>query len=49
MVAATVLIMMDLTRHVISDNFNTGWEMYKKDGSLSTIGLVVTVGCTWAG
>ena len=49
MVLATILIMMDLTRHVVSDNFNTDWGMYNKDGSLNTIGLVVTIGCTWSG
>lgn len=51
MVLAVILVMMDLTRHVIADNFHVDWGMYDKNGwfGLSTIGLFVTVGCTWTG
>ena len=97
MVLATVLVLVDLVRHVLMDAKSTylttlsgehvpfspdtcvyrvgrvsgaecpqrglgplfvrevsavdtsGWSMYAADGSLSTIGWIVTVGCTWSG
>ena len=97
MVIATVLVMVDLLRHVLQDSHSfyledsnhgrysihvdectyvvtqptgptcsqsglgpltigevsavnmTGWSMYNEDGSLSSVGWFITVGCTWSG
>ena len=97
MVLATILVMIDLVRHVLQDSRTfllttptgnslgirtdvcsyripqitgkdcpesgvgpvtiseisavnmQGWSMYNPDGSLSTVGWFVTVGCTWSG
>ena len=48
-ILATCLVMIDLTRHVLQDNELVSASMYTDDGSLSSIGIFITVVCTWFG
>ena len=41
--------MMDLTRHVLQDNGLVHMSMYNEDGSLTSVGIFMTVVGTWLG
>jgi len=48
-ILATCLVMMDLTRHVLQDNELVHMSMYNEDGSLTSVGIFMTVIGTWLG
>lgn len=48
-VLSTCLVMMDLTRHVLQDNGLVHMSMYNEDGSLTSVGIFMTVVGTWLG
>jgi uncharacterized membrane protein len=43
------MVMMDLTRHVLQDNDLIHMSMYNEDGSLTSVGIFMTVLGTWFG
>jgi len=48
-ILATCMVMMDLTRHVLQDNDLIHMSMYNEDGSLTSVGIFMTVLGTWFG
>lgn len=48
-ILAGCLVMMDLTRHVLQDNELVQMNMYNDDGSLTSVGIFMTVVGTWLG
>jgi len=48
-ILSTCLVMMDLTRHVLQDSELINMSMYNEDGSLTSVGIFMTVIGTWLG